>query len=99
VTPISSHITPGSVAITSGVWPDDQTSIEPVYYGVGSDLMTFVLTYHQHGAQKHPVEGWLKSLIEHPSEVLDTRRAPLVGACSSGRPARRQTFTTASAAT
>ena len=27
------HITPGSVAITSGVWPDAVTSIEPVYYG------------------------------------------------------------------
>lgn len=64
------HITPGSVAITSGVWPDAQTSIEPVYYGVGSDVMAFLLTYHQHAAQKHPVEGWLKELIEHPSNVL-----------------------------
>jgi cholesterol oxidase len=65
------HVTPGSVAITSGVWPDDQTSIEPVGYGVGSDLMAFALTYHQHGAQKHPVEGWLEALVEHPSQVLD----------------------------
>jgi len=65
------HITPGSVAITSGVWPDDQTSIEPVYYGVGSDLMTFAMTYHQHGEHKHPVQGWLKSLVEHPAQVLD----------------------------
>jgi len=63
-------ITPGSVSITSGVWPDAQTSIEPVYYGVGSDLMAFLMTYHQHGAQKHPVEGWLKELVEHPSSVL-----------------------------
>ena len=65
------HITPGSLAITSGVWPDDQTSIEPTIYGVGSDLMALVLTYHQHRAQKHPVEGWLKSVIEHPAQVLD----------------------------
>jgi cholesterol oxidase len=64
------HITPGSVAITSGVWPDAETSIEPVYYGVSSDIMAFALTYHQHGAQKHPVEGWLKELVEHPSNVL-----------------------------
>jgi cholesterol oxidase len=64
------HITPGSVSITSGVWPDAQTSIEPVYYGVGSDIMAFMLTYHQQGAQKHPVEGWLKELVEHPSKVL-----------------------------
>ena len=63
-------ITPGSVSITSGVWPDAQTSIEPVYYGVGSDIMAFLLTYHQQGAQKHPVEGWLKELVEHPSKVL-----------------------------
>ena len=46
------------------------TSIEPVYYGVGSDVMAFLMTYHQHAAQKHPVEGWLKELIEHPSNVL-----------------------------
>jgi cholesterol oxidase len=65
------HITPGSVAITSGVWPDAQTSIEPVCYGVSSDIMAFALTYHQQGAQKHPVEGWLRELVEHPSKVLD----------------------------
>ena len=27
------HVTPGSVSITSGVWPDPQTSIEPCFYG------------------------------------------------------------------
>ena len=64
------HITPGSVSITSGVWPDAQTSIEPVYYGVGSDVMAFLMTYHQHGEQKHPTLGWLKQLVEHPKEVL-----------------------------
>jgi len=32
--------------------------------------MAFLMTYHQHAAQKHPVEGWLKELIEHPSNVL-----------------------------
>jgi cholesterol oxidase len=64
------YITPGSVAITSGVWPDPETSIEPVYYGVGSDVMALLMTYHQHAAQKRPVEGWLKELIEHPSNVL-----------------------------
>jgi len=64
------HITPGSVSITSGVWPDAQTSIEPVYYGVGSDFIALAMTYHQEGAQKHPVEGWLKELIEHPCKVL-----------------------------
>jgi cholesterol oxidase len=64
------HITPGSVSITSGVWPDPETSIEPVYYGVGSDLMTLLTTYHQHGEQQHATLGWLKELVEHPGKVL-----------------------------
>jgi len=64
------HITPGSVAITSGVWPDAETSIEPVYYGVGSSLLALQTTYHQHDQQKHPFASWLKELVEHPGEVL-----------------------------
>ena len=64
------HVTPGSVAITSSVWPDADTSIEPVYYGVGSSVLALMTTYHQHGAQKHPVISWLKELAEHPGEVL-----------------------------
>src|SRR5262245_46807366 len=64
------HITPGSVAITSGVWPDAVTSIEPVYYGVGSNVMALLFTYHQHGVQQHPFASWLKELVEHPSHVL-----------------------------
>jgi hypothetical protein len=63
-------LTPGSVSITSGVWPDPDTSIEPVYWGVGNDLFAFLVTYHQHGEQKHPTAAWLKELIEHPTEVL-----------------------------
>ena len=64
------HITPGSVAITSGVWPDAVTSIEPTYWGVGSDVFAFLVTYHQHGEQKHPTASWLKELIGHPGKVL-----------------------------
>jgi cholesterol oxidase len=64
------HITPGSVAITSGVWPDAVTSIEPTYWGVGSNVFALLGTYHQHGEQRHPFESWLKELIEHPTEVL-----------------------------
>jgi cholesterol oxidase len=64
------RIAPGSVAITSGVWPDAVTSIEPVYYGAGSNLMSLMFTYHQHGAQKHPFASWLKELVAHPGEVL-----------------------------
>jgi len=55
------HITPGSVAITSGVWPDAVTSIEPVYYGVGSSVLALLTTYHQHGEQQHPIASGSKS--------------------------------------
>jgi cholesterol oxidase len=64
------HITPGSVSITSAVWPDPETSIEPVYWGVGSDIFAFLGTYHQHGEQKHPFESWVKEVAKHPIEVL-----------------------------
>jgi cholesterol oxidase len=64
------HITPGSVAITSGVWPDGQTSIEPTYWGVGSNLFALLGTYHQHGEQQRPTASWLKELLEHPSEAV-----------------------------
>jgi cholesterol oxidase len=64
------RITPGSVAITSGVWPDPVTSIEPTVWGVGSDVFAFLVTYHQHGEQKHATASWLKELLQHPAEVL-----------------------------
>lgn len=64
------HITPGSVTITSGVWPDAQTSIEPTYWGAGSDIFALLGTYHQHGAQAHPFASWLQELLTHPAEVL-----------------------------
>jgi cholesterol oxidase len=64
------HITPGSVAITSGVWPDAVTSIEPTIWGVGSNVFALLMTYHQHGEQRHPTLSWLKRLDEHPAEVL-----------------------------
>ncbi|MCB0225272.1 MAG: GMC family oxidoreductase [Anaerolineae bacterium] len=68
--PEALHITPGSVAITSGVWPDPETSIEPVYYGVSSDVMALMMTFHQDGIQEHSTEGWLKELITHPGKVI-----------------------------
>ncbi|HEY2296804.1 MAG TPA: GMC family oxidoreductase [Jatrophihabitans sp.] len=64
------HITPGSVAITSGVWPDAMTSIEPTYWGVGSDLFALLGTYHQHGEQHHPTVSWLNELFAHPAEIF-----------------------------
>ena len=68
------------MAITSGVWPDEVTSIEPTIWGVGSDVFAFLMTYHQHGEQNHPTLSWLKQLVEHPSQVLGSAPAPLVRA-------------------
>lgn len=61
---------PGSVAITSGIWPDDATSIEPVYYGVGSNVMAFLSTYHTQGTEDHRSLAWLAELMRHPIKVL-----------------------------
>ncbi|MGZ6662302.1 MAG: GMC family oxidoreductase N-terminal domain-containing protein, partial [Solirubrobacteraceae bacterium] len=60
------HIMPGSVTITSGTWPDPVTSIEPTYWGLGSNVFAFLGTYHQHGEQKHSFESWLKEILKHP---------------------------------
>ena len=80
------HITPGSVSDHVGrVARPPQTSIEPVYYGVGSDVMAFLMTYHQHAAQKHPeVERLVKELIEHPSQRARSHETPGTG--PSGKP-------------
>ena len=64
------HITPGSVTITSGVWPDAVTSIEPTSGASAATCSHCSVTYHQHGEQKHPHVSWLKELVEHPTEVL-----------------------------
>ncbi len=60
---------PGSVAITSAIWPDEDTSIEPVYYGVDSNVMAFLSTYHTQGTEAHRPLAWLKELIKHPIQV------------------------------
>ncbi len=61
---------PGSVTITSGTWPDPATSIEPTYWGLGSNVFAFLGTYHQHGEQEHSFESWLKKILRHPSEEI-----------------------------
>ena len=46
------------------------TSIEPTYWGVGSDVFALLTTYHQHGEQQHATASWLKELAGHPNQVL-----------------------------
>jgi cholesterol oxidase len=74
--PEKTHIQPGSITITSGVWPDPHTSIEPTYWGLGSDIFALLGTYHEHGEQNHPLESWLKEVVAHPTgaaELADPR--------------------------
>ena len=56
------HITPGSVTITSGVWPDAVTSVEPTNWGVGSDVFALLGTYHQHDAGEMPTDQQILKL-------------------------------------
>lgn len=70
------HFAPGTRACTSAVWPDRWTSVEPCFYGLGSDAMGMMLNWHQHGHQDHPTENWIKEMITHPGTVfgpLDVR--------------------------
>ena len=93
------RLTPGSVSITSGVWPDPVTSIEPVYWGVGNDLFAFLVTYHQHGEQKHPTVGLAQGADRAPDRSAQLRRRPATGpsgrsSCSAPRrPTPRSTST------
>jgi hypothetical protein len=59
------------VAITSGVWPDDQTSIEPV--GYGADACT---AQHQHIVQKFDALDAIHLGCGQPGELADIPAAP-----------------------
>ena len=71
-------VAPGSVAITSGVWPDAVTSIEPVYSaGWESSLCGFCSAITSMARRGTRPLAWLKELVEHPAEVMgiaDPRR-------------------------
>ena len=73
------HITPDRWRSHRASGPTE-TSIEPVYYGVGSDLMAL---YHLSPGQRAeaPSGGWLKALVERQREGPRlARRPPLVRA-------------------
>jgi cholesterol oxidase len=65
-------------AITSSFFPDDHTHVEPVRYGVGSNVMGMLQTIMTDGHK--PSERrrqWLSTVIRHPSmlaRVLNVRR-------------------------
>lgn len=54
------------VAITSSIHPDENTHIEPVRYGKGSNAMGG-MTILQVPYSTHRVLGWLGSMVKHPT--------------------------------
>jgi len=65
-------------AITSSFFPDEHTHVEPVRYGVGSNLMGLLQTVRTDGeSAKERRRHWVKSVTRHPSllkRVLDVRK-------------------------
>lgn len=64
------HLVPGTIGVSSAVWPDPSTSIEPVFYGVGSDIMSAMFTWHQHGPQEHPMARLFQEFFKAPEKVV-----------------------------
>ncbi|MGW5292376.1 GMC oxidoreductase [Streptomyces bacillaris] len=54
------------VAITSSIHPDDNTHIEPVRYGKGSNAMG-AMSILQVPYGTHRVRGWLANMVKHPT--------------------------------
>jgi cholesterol oxidase len=55
------------IAITSGVWPDENTHVEIVRYGKGQDFMALMATYLTGGGPPWPRWlRWLGNLVRHP---------------------------------
>ena len=48
------HITPGSCPSPPGSGRIRGRASSPTVWGVGSDLFALLVTYHQHGEQRHP---------------------------------------------
>ncbi|MGA9276463.1 GMC oxidoreductase [Ilumatobacter sp.] len=64
------HITPAAASVTGAIAPDDNSLLGPVKYGVGSDIMALLYTYHYEGEDEEHLRGWLKHLMHHPQETL-----------------------------
>lgn len=61
------------VAITSGVFPDDDTHVEMVRYGSGADSMSWLMTLLTGGGDSLP--RWLRllgNILAHPLQFLHT---------------------------
>ncbi len=61
------------VAITSSVYPDEKTHIEPARYGRGNDIMAFLNVLMTDGGGKIPRQlRYLGNIIKHPLLFLRT---------------------------
>lgn len=59
------------VAITSSFFPEDQTHIQPVRYGVGSNAMGLLATVFTDGDENIPRwRIWIAQVIRHPLEAI-----------------------------
>lgn len=59
------------VAITSSFFPDQQTHVEPVRYGINSNVMGLLATIFTDGDDEIPRwKIWLKEAIKHPLLVV-----------------------------
>ena len=61
------------IAITSSIYPDEVTHVEPVRYSAGSDLMSFLATVFTES--RYPLLRpfkWLFNIIRHPVTFLQT---------------------------
>ncbi len=65
-------------AITSSFFPNEHTHVEPVRYGVGSNLMGLLQTVRTDGeTARERRRHWVKTVTRHPSllkRVLDVRK-------------------------
>ncbi|MEN8675270.1 GMC family oxidoreductase [Nocardioides sp.] len=59
------------VAITSSIHPDENTHIEPVRYGQGSNVMAMMFTVMTDGGGKTPrLAKWLGKVVRHPGHLM-----------------------------
>jgi cholesterol oxidase len=59
------------IAITSSFYPDEQTHIEPVRYGKGSNAMGLLVTMMTDGGGKVPrLLKWVGVVLRHPGRIV-----------------------------
>lgn len=64
------HIVPGTSAVTAVLQADEESTMGPVYYGVGSDSMAFLYTAQAPGSEEHAFRNWLEQLLTHPVQTV-----------------------------